>query len=179
MSGFVLHPQAINDLEEIWEYIAAESPDAADRVREEIYETIQSLVPFPQCRPQPSGSDDAPAALSGCARLRDRICDRRKAAGRRCGAAWPSQSAGHRGHSARQNLILRILTSVEFVVEVKVPTLAAKRGEKGAPRSLVRVAFVRVRYSVDWKKEKATFISECGLYLMPATTYSPTHFRVQ
>jgi plasmid stabilization system protein ParE len=47
MSGFVLHPQAINDLEEIWEYIAAESPDAADRVREEIYETIQSLVPFP------------------------------------------------------------------------------------------------------------------------------------
>ena len=29
------------------------------------------------------------------------------------------------------------------------------------------------------KKEKATLISERGLYLMPATTYSPTHFRVQ
>jgi len=27
--------------------------------------------------------------------------------------------------------------------------------------------------------EKATLISERGLYLMPATTYSPTHFRVQ
>jgi predicted DNA-binding protein len=27
-------------------------------------------------------------------------------------------------------------------------------------------------------KEKATLISERGLYLMPATTYSPTHFRV-
>jgi antitoxin ParD1/3/4 len=34
-------------LDEIWEYIAADSLDAADRVREEIYEAIQSLVPFP------------------------------------------------------------------------------------------------------------------------------------
>ncbi len=47
MSGFVLHPQAYTDLEEIWEYIAADSLDAADGVREEIYEAIQSLVPFP------------------------------------------------------------------------------------------------------------------------------------
>jgi toxin ParE1/3/4 len=47
MSGFVLHPQAYTDLEEIWEYIAADSLDAADQVREEIYEAIQSLVPFP------------------------------------------------------------------------------------------------------------------------------------
>jgi hypothetical protein len=28
-------------------------------------------------------------------------------------------------------------------------------------------------------KEKANLISQTGLYLMPATTYSPTHFRVQ
>jgi toxin ParE1/3/4 len=47
MSGFVLHPQAYTDLEEIWEYIAADSLDAADDVREEIYQAIQSLVPFP------------------------------------------------------------------------------------------------------------------------------------
>ena len=47
MSGFVLHPQAYTDLEEIWEYIAADSLEAADRLREEIYEAIQSLVPFP------------------------------------------------------------------------------------------------------------------------------------
>jgi plasmid stabilization system protein ParE len=47
MSAFVLHPQVYTDLEEIWEYIAADSLDAADRVREEIYEAIQSLVPFP------------------------------------------------------------------------------------------------------------------------------------
>jgi plasmid stabilization system protein ParE len=47
MSGFVLHPQAYADLDEICEYIAADSLEAADRVREEIYEAIQSLVPFP------------------------------------------------------------------------------------------------------------------------------------
>ena len=47
MSEFVLHPAACKDLEEIWEYIAADSLDAADRIREEIYETIQPLVPFP------------------------------------------------------------------------------------------------------------------------------------
>jgi antitoxin ParD1/3/4 len=47
MSEFVLHPAACKDLEEIWEYIAADSLDAADRIREEIYESIQSLVPFP------------------------------------------------------------------------------------------------------------------------------------
>src|SRR5579863_5515097 len=47
MSGFVLHPQAYADLEEIWEYIAADNLDAAERVREEIYEALQSLVPFP------------------------------------------------------------------------------------------------------------------------------------
>ena len=47
MSEFVFHPSAIADLGEIWEYLASESLDAADRVREEIYEAIQSLVPFP------------------------------------------------------------------------------------------------------------------------------------
>jgi len=39
MSGFVLHPEALTDLDEIWEYIAAENPSAADGVLEEIYAT--------------------------------------------------------------------------------------------------------------------------------------------
>jgi plasmid stabilization system protein ParE len=47
MSGFVLHPAAFTDLEEIWEFIAADSLDAADRVLEEIFEALHSLVPFP------------------------------------------------------------------------------------------------------------------------------------
>jgi|ERR1700676_2491817 len=48
MSGFVFHPDALTDLTEIWEYIAADNPDAADRVLEEIREAIRALLPFPQ-----------------------------------------------------------------------------------------------------------------------------------
>src|SRR5579862_3612830 len=48
MSEFVFHADAVKDLDEIWEYIATDNLDAADRIREEIYETIQSLLPFPR-----------------------------------------------------------------------------------------------------------------------------------
>ena len=48
MSGFVLHPEAYTDLNDIWDYIAADSLDAADRVIEEIYSAIKSLVSFPR-----------------------------------------------------------------------------------------------------------------------------------
>jgi plasmid stabilization system protein ParE len=37
MSEFVFHPEAVKDLDEIWEYIAADSLDAADQTIEEIY----------------------------------------------------------------------------------------------------------------------------------------------
>ena len=47
MNKFVLHPEAFADLNEIWEYIAADNQDAADRVLEEIYGTIGALVRFP------------------------------------------------------------------------------------------------------------------------------------
>ena len=47
MSGYVLHPEAYTDLDDIWEFIAEDSMDAADRVREDIYRTIGNLVPFP------------------------------------------------------------------------------------------------------------------------------------
>jgi len=47
MTGFVLHPEAYTDLDGIWEYIAAENLDAADRLIAEIFETIENLVPFP------------------------------------------------------------------------------------------------------------------------------------
>jgi toxin ParE1/3/4 len=48
MSGFVFHPDALADLDEIWEFIAADNLSAADGVLEEIYEAIRALVPFPQ-----------------------------------------------------------------------------------------------------------------------------------
>jgi plasmid stabilization system protein ParE len=47
MSGFVLHPGTYADLDEIWEFIAEGSLDAADRVLEEIHEVIRSLASFP------------------------------------------------------------------------------------------------------------------------------------
>jgi len=47
MSGFVLHPDAITDIEEIWGYIAADNRSAADRVLTEIHTAIVSLVQFP------------------------------------------------------------------------------------------------------------------------------------
>jgi len=39
MSGFALHPDAYRDLEEIWEYIAADNPDTSDRTLEEIQQS--------------------------------------------------------------------------------------------------------------------------------------------
>lgn len=45
--GFVLHPQAAQDITDIWEFIAADNPQAASRVREDILNTIRALVPFP------------------------------------------------------------------------------------------------------------------------------------
>jgi plasmid stabilization system protein ParE len=48
MSGFVFHPEALADLEEIWEFIASDSLEAADRVLDEIREVMHSLVTFPR-----------------------------------------------------------------------------------------------------------------------------------
>jgi toxin ParE1/3/4 len=46
--GFELHPGAADDITEIWEFIARDSPLSAKRVREEILEAIRKLVIFPQ-----------------------------------------------------------------------------------------------------------------------------------
>jgi len=46
--GFALHPLAAQDITEIWEYIAVDNLIAAGRAREQIYNAIRSLVPFPR-----------------------------------------------------------------------------------------------------------------------------------
>lgn len=48
MNSFVFHPEAVLDLNEIWEYIAADNVAAADRVIAEIREAIQGLANFPE-----------------------------------------------------------------------------------------------------------------------------------
>ncbi len=47
MSGYALHPEAFNDLDNIREHIAEDNPDAADRMITEIFEVVRSLVEFP------------------------------------------------------------------------------------------------------------------------------------
>jgi toxin ParE1/3/4 len=47
MSGYAFHPGARDDLDEIWDYIAADNLAAADRVITEILDAIRAMVPFP------------------------------------------------------------------------------------------------------------------------------------
>jgi plasmid stabilization system protein ParE len=47
MSGYAFHPDARGDLDEIWDYIAADNLDAADRVISEILNAVRAVVPFP------------------------------------------------------------------------------------------------------------------------------------
>jgi len=48
MSGFKLSEEARQDLFDIWKYIALDSLDAADKVREDFYEAIHLLVDMPE-----------------------------------------------------------------------------------------------------------------------------------
>jgi plasmid stabilization system protein ParE len=55
MSDYALHPEAYADIDEIREYIAADNPDAADRVITEIFDAVRMLVKFPhQGYPRPN-----------------------------------------------------------------------------------------------------------------------------
>src|SRR5437870_1099570 len=47
MNGFILSPEAREDLLDIWEYVARDSIDAADRLRDEIYEALVKLAQTP------------------------------------------------------------------------------------------------------------------------------------
>jgi plasmid stabilization system protein ParE len=47
MTGYQFHPEARADLDEIWEYIRADSLDAADRMIADLLSAIDGLVPFP------------------------------------------------------------------------------------------------------------------------------------
>lgn len=47
MSDYALHPQAFADLDEIWEYIAGDNVDAADRLVADVHTTLRILVASP------------------------------------------------------------------------------------------------------------------------------------
>jgi plasmid stabilization system protein ParE len=46
--GYAFHPDAFADLDEIWEYIAKDNVDAADRVLADILSILTTLVGSPQ-----------------------------------------------------------------------------------------------------------------------------------
>ncbi|MGH9500951.1 MAG: type II toxin-antitoxin system RelE/ParE family toxin [Terriglobales bacterium] len=48
MNGYVLHPEASSDLDTIWEFIAEDNLDAADRVVGEIHHVTLNLAAFPR-----------------------------------------------------------------------------------------------------------------------------------
>ena len=45
MKGYAFHPEAEADLDTIWEYIAEDSPSAADRLIDRIETTSKGLSP--------------------------------------------------------------------------------------------------------------------------------------
>jgi plasmid stabilization system protein ParE len=47
MSGYTLHAEAFNDIDEIRAYIAEDDPDAADRVVMASFDRIRALLAFP------------------------------------------------------------------------------------------------------------------------------------
>ena len=47
MTRFGFHPQAVVDVEEIWDFIAEDNLDAADRVVADILASVDALVSFP------------------------------------------------------------------------------------------------------------------------------------
>jgi plasmid stabilization system protein ParE len=47
MRAYEFHPEAEGDLNDIWEYLAEDNPEAADRTIDKIVAAIDALVPFP------------------------------------------------------------------------------------------------------------------------------------
>ena len=60
MSGYAFHPDAFTDLDEIWEFIAEDNIDAADRVLADIHAVLRTLAASPHIgHPLPDGPGPA------------------------------------------------------------------------------------------------------------------------
>jgi antitoxin ParD1/3/4/toxin ParE1/3/4 len=65
MSSFKLSPQAFRDIDEIWEFIAGDNLDAADRVRDEIFSACEKLAEMPGMGHQREDLADEPLRFWG------------------------------------------------------------------------------------------------------------------
>ena len=48
MSGYAFHPEAFTDIDQLWDYIADDNIDAADRVLADIHASLRTLVASPR-----------------------------------------------------------------------------------------------------------------------------------
>jgi plasmid stabilization system protein ParE len=47
MTPYILAPEALQDLHDLWDYIAAENPDATDRVIDTLFASFERLAAMP------------------------------------------------------------------------------------------------------------------------------------
>ena len=47
MPEYALSPEAFNDLQDIWDFIAADNPGAADRVADKLFDAFEQLAIWP------------------------------------------------------------------------------------------------------------------------------------
>ncbi len=69
MITYDFHPEVRRDLDEIWGFIGADNPEAADRLIAEIVEAIDALVPFPHVGHKRSTLPEGPCASVRCANI--------------------------------------------------------------------------------------------------------------
>jgi len=60
MSGYDLHPEAFTDIEQIWEYVAQDNIDAADRLLAHVFGALDTLVSSPHIGHRRSDLTDRP-----------------------------------------------------------------------------------------------------------------------
>ncbi len=47
MRDYILAPEALQDLQDVWDFIARDSPEAASRVQEELFKAFERLAKMP------------------------------------------------------------------------------------------------------------------------------------
>jgi plasmid stabilization system protein ParE len=48
MSAYVLSPEAVQDLQDVWDFIASDNVHAADKLEDEFFEAFESLAEHPR-----------------------------------------------------------------------------------------------------------------------------------
>jgi plasmid stabilization system protein ParE len=107
MSGFALHPEAYDDIDEIRAYIADDNPDAADRMVNEIFDRIRQLIPFPNQGLRRTNLTPLPLRFVPV-REPDRVRSREKAVVGCRSLSWSPKPTGNRRHPARERIARKL-----------------------------------------------------------------------